>query len=92
VDRLVSDGRFLLLPICASFVTRGNDAAVVNSFRTERFLGWAVILTAESRTVSSRDGKQSHARVRLVAVYAPAGGAIRLVDFQSTMLPETETP
>ena len=55
-----------------------------------RVFGSAAILTAESRTLSSRDGKQSPAHVRLVAVYAQEGDAIRLVHFQSTILPEEE--
>ncbi len=54
-----------------------------------RVLGSVAILTAESRTVSSRDGRESHARFRLVAVYAQEADAIRLVHFQSTTLPET---
>jgi hypothetical protein len=44
------------------------------------------ILTAESRTVSSRNGKEAQAHFRLVAVYAQEEDAIRLVHFQSTML------
>ena len=55
-----------------------------------RVLDSAAILTAESRTVSSRDGNQVHAHFRLVAVYAQEADAIRLVHFQSTMLPEKE--
>jgi hypothetical protein len=51
-----------------------------------RLLGSTAILTAESRTVTSRNGKQSQARFRLVAVYTQEAGAIRLVHFQSTML------
>jgi ketosteroid isomerase-like protein len=53
-----------------------------------RVLGSAAILTAESRTVSSRDGKQSHAHFRFVAVYAQEADKIRLVHFQSTTLGE----
>jgi ketosteroid isomerase-like protein len=52
-----------------------------------RVLGSAAILTAESRSVSSRNGKQSQAHFRLVAVYAQEPDAVRLVHFQSTMLP-----
>lgn len=44
------------------------------------------ILTAESKTVSSRDGREAQAHFRLVAVYAKEGDAIRLVHFQSTTL------
>ena len=52
-----------------------------------RVFGSAAILTAESRTVSSRQGKQSHAHFRLVAVYAQEPDAIRLVHFHSTIIP-----
>jgi hypothetical protein len=51
-----------------------------------RVLGSAGILTAESRTVTSRNDKESKAHFRFVAVYAQEGEAIRLVHFQSTML------
>src|SRR5260370_13773062 len=51
-----------------------------------RVLGSTAILTAESRTVSSRNGKESQAHFRLVAVYGQEGGAIRLVHFQSTLI------
>jgi Domain of unknown function (DUF4440) len=53
-----------------------------------RVLGSAAILTAESRTLSSRNGKRSQTRFRLVAVYAQESDAIRLVHFQSTTLPD----
>ena len=53
-----------------------------------RVFGSAAILTADSRTVSSRGGKRSEAYLRLVAVYAQEGDAIRLVHFQSVALPE----
>jgi thioredoxin reductase (NADPH) len=52
-----------------------------------RILGSAAILTAESTTTSSRNGKSAQAHFRLVAVYAQEADAIRLVHFQSTMLP-----
>jgi hypothetical protein len=55
-----------------------------------RVLGSAAILTAESKTVTSRNGKESQAHVRLVAVYGQEGSAIRLVHFQSTMIVEKE--
>jgi len=51
-----------------------------------RVIGSAAILTAESRTLSSRQGKETKAHFRLVAVYAQEGDAIRLVHLQSTML------
>ena len=53
-----------------------------------RVFGSAAILTAESRTLSSRNGKRSQTHFRLVAVYAQEADAIRLVHFQSTALPE----
>ena len=56
-----------------------------------RVLGSAAILTAESRTLSSRNGKRSQTHVRLIAVYAQEADAIRLVHFQSTTLPEDLT-
>jgi hypothetical protein len=55
-----------------------------------RVLGSVAILTAASKTVSSRNGKESQAHFRLVAVYGQEGGVIRLVHFQSTMIVEKE--
>jgi ketosteroid isomerase-like protein len=55
-----------------------------------RVVGSVAILTAASKTVSSRNGKESQAHVRLVAVYGQEGGAIRLVHFQSTMIIEKQ--
>ncbi|PYT11430.1 MAG: hypothetical protein DMG59_26440 [Acidobacteria bacterium] len=52
-----------------------------------RVFGSAAVLTADSKTTSSRNGKNTHAYVRLVAVYAQEGDAIRLVHFQIPMLP-----
>ena len=57
-----------------------------------RVLGSTAILTAESRTVSSRNGNESQAHFRLVAVYAQESDAIRLVHFQSTLLREKGDP
>ena len=51
-----------------------------------RIFGSVGILTAESRAVSSRNGRESRAHLRLVAVYAQEGDALRLVHFQSTIL------
>ena len=53
-----------------------------------RVIGSVAILTAASNTVSSRNGKESQARFRVVAVYGQEGSAIRLVHFQSTMIVE----
>ena len=55
-----------------------------------RVVGSAAILTATIKTVTSRNGKESQAHFRLVAVYGQEGDAIRLVHFQSTMIVEKE--
>jgi hypothetical protein len=55
-----------------------------------RVVGSVAILTAAAKTVTSRNGKESQAHFRLVAVYSQEGGAIRLVHFQSTMIVEKE--
>jgi len=55
-----------------------------------RVVGSAAILTATTKTVTSRNGKESKAHFRLVAVYGQEGDAIRLVHFQSTMIVEKE--
>jgi hypothetical protein len=55
-----------------------------------RVVGSVAVLTAASKTVSSRNGKESQAYFRLVAVYGQEGGAIRLVHFQSTLIVEKE--
>jgi hypothetical protein len=60
-----------------------EDAAV-------RVVGSVAILTAASKTVQSRNGKESQSHFRLVAVYAQEGGVVRLVHFQSTMIVEKE--
>jgi ketosteroid isomerase-like protein len=51
-----------------------------------RVLGSVGILTAACKTVSTRNGKESRAHFRLVAVYGQEGDAIRLVHFQSTVI------
>ena len=55
-----------------------------------RVVGSVAILTAASRTVQSRNGKESQSHFRLVAVYGQEGDAIRLVHFQSTPIVEKE--
>ena len=55
-----------------------------------RVVGSVAILTAASKTVQSRNGKESQSHFRLVAVYGQEGGAIRLVHFQSTLIVEKE--
>jgi hypothetical protein len=51
-----------------------------------RLFGPVAILTGESRTVSSRGGRESHAHFRFAAVYAKEGTDVRLVHFQSTAM------
>jgi len=53
-----------------------------------RIYGTTAVLTGESKTVTSRDGKEVRAHFRLVAVYAQKGNHLELVHFQSTSLPE----
>ena len=55
---------------------------------TVRVHGDAGILTAVSRTVTSRDGKEANSRNRLVAVYVTDQGRPRLAHFQSVLLPD----
>jgi hypothetical protein len=52
-----------------------------------RMFGSGAILSGESRTVSSRDGRTTRAHFRLVAVYVEEEAGIRLMHFQSTNLP-----
>ena len=53
-----------------------------------RIYGGSAILTAASRTVTSRHGKEAKSHIRLVAVYVSDQGRLRLVHFQSVLLPE----
>jgi len=53
-----------------------------------RIYGQTALLTADSRTVTSRSGKEARAHIGLVAVYVAEGGVLRLVHFQSVSLPE----
>ena len=53
-----------------------------------RVVGSVAILRAASKTVTSRNGKESQAHFRLVAIYGQECGAIRLALFQSTMIAE----
>jgi ketosteroid isomerase-like protein len=46
------------------------------------------ILTAESRTVTSRRGKEANSHIRLVAVWVTDESRLRLVHFQSVLLPD----
>ena len=48
----------------------------------------AAILTAVSRTATSRNGKEANSRTRLVAVYVTDQGRPRLAHFQSVLLPD----
>ena len=45
------------------------------------------LLTGDSRTVTSRDGAEVSARMRLLAVYVQDRGGLRLAHFQSVSLP-----
>jgi ketosteroid isomerase-like protein len=51
-----------------------------------RLFGSTAILTSETTILSSRDGKHRYRHVRIVAVYAQEGEAIRLVHFQATQV------
>jgi hypothetical protein len=51
-----------------------------------RIHGDAAILTATSRTVTSRQGEEAKAHIRLAAVYVADQGRPRLIHFQSVLL------
>ena len=51
-----------------------------------RVYGFAGVVTGESRTVTSRNGVESRAHFRFIAVYSCEGDSLRLVHFQSTTL------
>ena len=53
---------------------------------TGRIYGPTAVLTGESRTVTSRNGVESRAHFRFIAVYLRVGDSIQLVHFQSTTL------
>ena len=53
-----------------------------------RIHGDTAILTAASRTVTSRHGKEAKSHIRLVAVYVSDQGRPRLAHFQSVLLPD----
>lgn len=52
-----------------------------------RVFGSAAVLTAKSATDSSRQDKRTLVDIRLVAVYAQEEDGVRLVHFQSVLLP-----
>ncbi len=52
-----------------------------------RIHGDTAILTAASRTVTSRHGEQAESHIRLVAIYVTDQGRPRLAHFQSVLLP-----
>jgi len=54
---------------------------------TIRIYGSVGILTGDSKSVALRDGNESKARVRLIAVYRKQDDRIELVHFQSNSLP-----
>jgi ketosteroid isomerase-like protein len=53
-----------------------------------RIHGDSAILTAASRTVTSRHGTAANSHIRLVAVYVTDQGRPRLAHFQSVLLPD----
>jgi len=53
-----------------------------------RIHGDTAILTAASRTVTSRQGKEAKSHIRLVTVYVTDQSRPRLVHFQSVLLPD----
>ena len=53
-----------------------------------RIHGDTAILTAVSRTVTSRQAKETTSHFRLVAIYAAERDRPRLVHFQSVLLPD----
>ena len=52
-----------------------------------RIYGQTALLTGESRTVSSRNGNEVSAHIRLLAVYVYDRSRLRLAHFQSASLP-----
>ena len=52
-----------------------------------RVYGATAVLTGESQLVSSRQGVERRSHFRLIAVYVQQGQSIKLVYFQSTLLP-----
>src|SRR5712675_2297828 len=52
-----------------------------------RIYGQTALLTGDSRTVSSRNGDEMSAHIRLLAVYVHDRSRLRLAHFQSASLP-----
>jgi ketosteroid isomerase-like protein len=52
-----------------------------------RIYGQTALLTGDSRTVTSRNGDEVTALIRLLAVYVYDGSRLRLAHFQSASLP-----
>ena len=52
-----------------------------------RIYDQTALLTGDSRTVSSRNGDEMSAHIRLLAVYVHDRGRLRLAHFQSASLP-----
>jgi ketosteroid isomerase-like protein len=52
-----------------------------------RIYDQTALLTGDSRTVTSRNGDETSARIRLLAVYVHDRGRLRLAHFQSASLP-----
>jgi ketosteroid isomerase-like protein len=53
-----------------------------------RIHGDTAILTAASRTMASRNGKETKSHIRLVAIYVTDQSGLRLAHFQSVLLPD----
>jgi ketosteroid isomerase-like protein len=70
-----------ILDDLASHAMRFSSIELTNE--KVRIYGSVGILTGDSKTTSVRDGKESHAEFRLVAVYCKRNDRIELVHFQS---------
>jgi len=57
-----------------------------------RLFGEVAILTGESRAITVRNGSDSSAHFRLIAVYTSTSEGLKLVHFQSTAIPEKTNP
>ena len=51
-----------------------------------RIYGDTALLTGDTQTVTSRNGKETPAHIRLVAVYVADGARLRLAHFQSLLV------
>jgi ketosteroid isomerase-like protein len=97
LSQIYSDDYMLVRPDGSSF----SKAQILDDLKTHsmsfnsielanekiRVYGSVGILTGDSRISTVRDGKESKAEFRLVAVYCKRGDRIELVHFQSSPLP-----